>query len=81
MAAVRSQYARARVIVAKMRQRRVVAANGVATERFEHRIEGLVYVQYNLWCNVPDSGSTILLMLGSVAALFGLQRIFSRQQH
>ena len=29
---------------------------------------------------VPDSGSTILLMLGSVATLFGLQRMFSRQQ-
>ena len=43
-------------------------------------VDGLIYVQYNLWCNVPDSGSAILLMLGSVATLFGLQRMFSRQQ-
>ena len=44
-------------------------------------VDGFIYSQYNLWCTpVPDSGSTILLMLGSVATLFGLQRMFSRQQ-
>ena len=43
--------------------------------------EGLITVQYNLWCtSLPDSGGTILLMLGSVATLFGLQRMFSPQK-
>ena len=41
-------------------------------------VAGFIHTQFNLWGLVPDSGSTILLMLGSVATLSGLRRMFSR---